>query len=119
MLFKIFKQVFALNVLSTIFDNDAHHIVSKRGFQILEQQTFIQILTQQNMKKDLIINGIKYATYEFGYKENPNLKNALFIHIYHDVNPTKGMMYNEDFIISIVELVENKSFTMVGYLNIK
>jgi hypothetical protein len=35
---EIIKSVFALNVLESLFCNDAHSIVSKRGWEIINEK---------------------------------------------------------------------------------
>ena len=35
---KELRKTFALNTLETFFDNDAHHIVSKRGWEVLNNK---------------------------------------------------------------------------------
>lgn len=64
--------------------------------------------------KDLTINNITYAKYEIGYKGQDDV---IFIKKLVNIIPNSEVD-SENFLIQLIELIENKKFTSAGYLNV-
>ncbi len=68
--------------------------------------------TKERRVKELVINSVLYSMYETDGE-------MLYLKIYNNINPElMDDSENEGVLISLINIIENKEFKYIGFLNI-